>query len=265
MRKADKIKLSVIVGVSLLAFVVGCVDTSVQPLPTSINYKSEVNIVNLTTGAGAATFTVYNATVNQDSLANNTLFAPIDYSSIAFSGTADMGSALPASTYQEVPSGSKAIVASYANIPAYKDTFRLAFDSQYKMSVFIFGDTSDGGRTYYKSLERYTWQSPGSSDGAALFPSGESAFRFVNGCPDASFLQVQIYAAANDSLIDFANADYKEGLSYYQLAAGNYYFLIVGDNNVYDSVAVSMGSMKRYTIVSYDNNANLQSKVLTDD
>jgi hypothetical protein len=264
MRKADKIKLSVIVGVSLLAFVVGCVDTAVQPLPTSINYKSEVNIVNLTTGAGAATFTVYNATVNQDSLANYTLFAPIDYSSIAFSGTADMGSALPASTYQEVPSGSKSIVASYANI-AYKDTFRLAFNSQYKMSVFIFGDTSAGGRTYYKSLERYTWQSPGSSDGAALFPSGESAFRFVNGCPDASSLQIQIYAAANDSLIDFGDFNYQDVVSYYQLAAGNYYFLIVGDNNVYDSVAVSMGSMKRYTIVSYDNNANLQSKVLTDD
>ena len=53
MRKADKIKLSVMVGVSLLAFVVGCVDTAVQPIPTSIDYKSDVNIVNLAAGTGA--------------------------------------------------------------------------------------------------------------------------------------------------------------------------------------------------------------------
>lgn len=264
MRKADKIKLGVIVGVSLLAFVVGCVDTAVQPLPTSIDYKSEVNIVNLTTGTGTATIAAYNAVVNQDSLMNNTLFTNIDYSSPAFSGTADIGSALPANTYQTVGSGSKSIVVSYSNT-ARVDTFRLAFDTQYKMSVFLFGDSAAASGVYVKSTERYTWQTPGSTDGAALFPSGESAFRFVNGCPDASSLQIQIYAAANDSLIDFSDFNYQDVASYYQLTAGNYYFLIVGDNDVYDSVAVSMGSMKRYTIVSYNDNANLQSKVLTDD
>jgi hypothetical protein len=270
MRKADKIKLSIIVGVSLFAFVVGvvgCVDTSVQALPSTVNYSSEVNFVNLSTGLGTATFSTYGSVVDQDSLAAGILATKYDWSSpvSALSGAPTLGSMLPANgSYLTEPAGKKAIVVTYST--GAQDTFKVSFDSNWKMRFFLLGDSSSASsRILMKSSERYIWQTPGSTDGAGIFPSGEAAFRYVNGCPDASFIQVQIYAAANDSLIDFANADYEESLAYYQLAAGNYYFLIVGDNNVYDSVAVSMGSMKRYTIISYGYNANLQSKVLTDD
>lgn len=264
MRKADKIKLSVMVGVSLLAFVVGCVDTAVQPIPTTIVYKSDVSIVNLVAGTGAATVNVYHSIVDQAAMDTNNLATKIDYSSATMSGTANLGATLPASNYREMPSGGIAVVASYANSAA-QDTFITSATSQYKMRFFLFGDSTAASRSLVRSTERYTWQTPGSSEGAQVFPSGETAFRFVNGCPDASSLQIQIYSAADDSLIDFGDFNYQDIASYYQLPAGSYYFLIWGDNNVYDSVAVSMGSQKRYSIISYDYNANLKSKVLTDD
>ena len=262
MRKADKIKLSVMVGVSLLAFVVGCVDTAVQPIPTTIVYKSDVSIVNLVAGTGAATVNVYHSIVDQAALDTNNLATKIDYSSATMSGTANLGSTLPSSSYREMPSGGIAVVTSFAN--SAPDTFITSATSQYKMRFFLFGDSTAGSRSLVRSTERYTWQTPGSSEGAQVFPSGETAFRFVNGCPDASSLQIQIYSAADDSLLDFGDFNYQDVASYYQLPAGSYYFLIYGDTS-YDSVAVSMGSQKRYTIVSYNYDANLQSKVLTDD
>ena len=73
MRKADKIKLSVMVGVSLLAFIVGCVDTSVQPIPTTIDYQSNVSIVNLVAGGGVAAIAVYSAIPDPAALANDSL------------------------------------------------------------------------------------------------------------------------------------------------------------------------------------------------
>jgi Domain of unknown function (DUF4397) len=266
MRKADKIKLSVIVGVSLLAFVVGCVDTAVQPIPTSINYQSEVSVVNLTEGTGTATINMYGAIVDQDSLARNILATKIDYSSAQITGTGiAAGSTVPASSYQTVPSGSKAIVVTYSGI-AYKDTFQLSADSQYKMRIFFVGDTSAGGRTYVKSDERYTFQTPGSSDGANLFPSGSGWIKIFNGMIAADTVTVksiEIKGGTLDTTIT-TGVKYASNTGYIEIPSGNYMLYITTTNNA-DSVAFTAGSMHRYTAVMYNTEANLQLKVLTDD
>jgi hypothetical protein len=272
MRKADKIKLSVIVGVSLLAFVVGCVDTAVQPIPTTIDYKSDVNIVNLAAGTGAATVNVYHAVVDQNALAQNTLQTKIDYSSATMSGTAiAMGSTLPASTYQEIPSGGLAVVVTYANSAA-KDTFLLSADSQYKMRLFIVGDTSAAGRSLVKGAERYIWQTPGSTEGAQLFPAGSGWLKVFNGCPDTSItkISIDIQDAATDSSYDkgdltFQNATAGDRSGYFQLPTGKNYNLIVTAGTTVDTVAFTPASQKRYTAVVYDYAASLQVKILTDD
>jgi hypothetical protein len=269
MRKADKIKLSVMVGVSLLAFVVGCVDTAVQPIPTSIDYKSDVNIVNLAAGTGAATVNVYHAVVDQNALAQNTLQTKIDYSSATMSGTGiAMGSTLPASTYQEIPSGGLAIVVTYANSAA-KDTFLLSADSQYKMRLFIVGDTSSAGRTVVKTTERYIWQTPGSTEGAQVFPAGSGWLKVFNGSPDGS-VSIDIQDAATDSSYDKADVDFQNATAgtrsgYFQLPSGKNYNLIVTAGTTVDTVAFTPGSQKRYTAAVYNYAASLQVKILTDD
>jgi hypothetical protein len=264
MRKADKIKLSVMVGVSLLAFVVGCVDTAVQPIPTTVDYKSDVNIVNLAAGTGAATVNVYHAVVDQNALASNILQTKIDYSSATMSGTGiALGSTLPASTYQEIPSGGLAVVVTYANSAA-KDTFLLSANSQYKMRLFIVGDTSAAGRSLVKGTERYIWQTPGSTEGAQLFPAGSGWLKVFNGCPDSS-VSFDVQDAATDSSYDKAGLDFSTGAGYYQLPSGKNYNLIVTAGSTVDTVAFTPGSQKRYTAIIYNFGANLQVNVLTDD
>ena len=265
MRKADKIKLSVMVGVSLLAFVVGCVDTAVQPLPTSIDYTSEVSVVNLTAGTGTATISVYNAKVNADSLTNNLLLTEIDYSKAAISANVDLGSTLPDNGYQELPAGGKAIVVSYTN-SAYKDTFKLTTDSQYKMRIFIVGDTAAGTRTAIKSAERYTWQTPSSTDGAQLFPADSGWLRVFNGSPDGSgAVSVDVRDAVKDSSYDAADVNFKSVSSYFKLPSGNNFNLIVTAGSTVDTVAFTPASQKRYTAVVYNYAASLLVKILTDD
>jgi hypothetical protein len=268
MRKADKIKLSVIVGVSLLAFVVGCVDTAVQPIPTSINYNSDINVVNLTAGTGTATVSVYDAVVDKDSLAVNVLTTKIDYSSALLNGSSVAeGSTVPTSAYQTVPAGGKAIVVTYSNTSVPADTFKLTTDTDYKMRLYIVGDASTGGRSLVKSTERYIWQTPGSADGAALFPADSGWIRFFNGSVNAgSVSQVEIKGGSVDTTVAVA-LSFKGGSPYIQVPSGTAYtlFVTVGAN-VDSSQTVTPGSKGRYTTVVYgDTTAGVQVKVLTDD
>ncbi len=262
MRKADKIKLSVMVGVSLLAFVVGCVDTAVQPIPTSINYYSDINVVNLAVGTGSATIGVYDAVVDPDSLAINVLTTKINYSSAVLSGTAAMGATLPASSYQQVPAGGKGIIVSYASAPT--DTFKLSTDSDYKMRLYIVGDNTAGGRQMVKSTERYIWQTPGSTEGATLFPAGSGWLNFFNGSPDGD-VSVDIQDAATDSSLDAVDVTLFKTSGYLQVPSGKTYNVIVTAGTTVDTVAITPGSQKRYTTLIYDTAANLKLAVLTDD
>ena len=58
MKKADKTKLLYVIGISLVLFMFGCVDTNVQNVPSSIDYHSQVKFVNLIDSVGTATISV---------------------------------------------------------------------------------------------------------------------------------------------------------------------------------------------------------------
>ncbi len=264
MRKADRIKLSVIVGVSLLAFVVGCVDTAVQPIPTSIDYRSQISVVNLTVGTGTAAVSVYGAkagVVNGDSLVNN-----IDYSSALLSGSLTLGAIAPTAAYQDVPAGSKAIVVSYTS--AAKDTFKLTTDTDYKMRLFIIGDNSAGGRSVVKSTERYIFQTPGSSSGAKLFPDGYGWVRFFNGSPDVGTVgDVVVKGGKLDTTFSVSAGFGKGSASYLKLASGTAYSFTVRSSakDTLTTFSQTPASKGRYTAIIYDAKASLKNKVLTDD
>lgn len=262
MRKADRIKLSVIVGVSLLAFIVGCVDTSVQPIPKSIDYRSQISVVNLTVGTGTATVNVYGAkpsVAGDGSLADN-----IDYSSAILTGSLTLGSVAPA-TYQDVPAGAKAIIVTYTS--AAKDTFKLTTDTDYKMRLFIVGDNSAGGRTLVKSAERTIFQAPGSSGGASLFPDGYGWVKFFNGSPDVGTVgDVVVKGGKLDTTFAF-NAGFAKGSDYLKLASGTAYTFTVRSDakDTLTTFSQTPASKGRYTTVIYDVKASLKNKVLTDD
>ena len=162
MRIPYKTKLLLAISICTLIFIAGCVDTSVQSIPTSIDYSSQIKIVNLVTGAGTATLTL-----NGQSL-----------------GTADFGSEVPGSqlAFLTIPSGNKTLSASFVSA-ASKD-FQFAAATEYKLRVFLVGTaTSNNLITNY---QRYIWQTPGSTNGNALFPADTGQVAFFNGSPDAT-------------------------------------------------------------------------------
>ena len=63
MRIPYKNKLLVAMLFGILVYVVGCVDTSVQTIPESINYTSQLKVVNLVSGGGTATISLISNTL----------------------------------------------------------------------------------------------------------------------------------------------------------------------------------------------------------
>src|SRR3970282_2928283 len=51
-------RLLLTMSIWTVVFIAGCVDVSVQPIPYSVNYSSQIKVVNLVSGAGTATLTL---------------------------------------------------------------------------------------------------------------------------------------------------------------------------------------------------------------
>ncbi len=137
MNKAYKLKLLYIFGISLIFYLVGCVDTSVENIPQQLTYKSMVRFVN-----DADT----TATVN------------IDGGQVATLESSQT------SGYSEINSGSRNISATYASGPNVQQT--LSMDTDSKITVTIIQDTSyivqgedtvgfDLVRSFKKSVDGY--------------------------------------------------------------------------------------------------------------
>ncbi len=101
MNKADKFKLLYIFGISLIFYFIGCVDTSVQNIPTSIDYHSQIQILNLASVNGAVTIDVVNADGSMDGT----------------TGQLNVGDAYPADgqPFMDIPSGAKTFNVTFAN------------------------------------------------------------------------------------------------------------------------------------------------------
>jgi len=240
MRIVYKTKLLLAISVFTVIFIAGCVDTSVQPIPNSINFSSQIKVVNLVSGAGTATLTL-----NGQSL-----------------GSADFGSEVPGSQsdFLTIPAGSKTLNASFASA-ASKD-FQFAATTDYKMRIFLFGTAASNDLV--AKLQRYIWQTPGSDNGKALFPADTGQVAFFNGSPDATLNSVTIDGTTT---IEFDSPlEMGDGTSYIKLKSGNSSFNVLYNDSLHITFDYDLAAKGRYTAVIYDAAANnIKSAVFVDD
>ena len=239
MRIPFKNKLLVLSVLSIIVYVGGCVDTSVQTIPDSIDYRSQIKIVNLVSGGGTATITLNNVSL----------------------GTLDPGNELPNSSasFLDVPSGNKVLSVNYSADSLRQ--YRFAADTEYKMRIYLVG--TPGSAQVVKNLQRYIWQTKDSQNGAKLFPADTGHVQYFNGSPFATLNSVTINGT---DVIEF-DTPLATGqiYPYSKLAAGNYSFDVLYNDTLHTTFDYTVSSKGRYTIIFFDNSGNLQSKVLVDD
>lgn len=238
MRIPYKTRLLIAIGFISVLLIAGCVDTSINPIPDSIAYSSQMKVVNLVEGAGQATLTL-----NGQPL-----------------GTAAVGGEVPGSgtAFLTVPSGSKVLAASFTS--AANNTYQFAATTDRKFRVFLVGDATKNSAVIM--TQRYVWQTKDSPEGAALFPDGYSWVAFFNGSQHAVLNSVTIDSTTTTPFTGGLAMGQAKG--YMKLNAGSHSFEIAhGDTSLtFKSTVASKG---RYTVVFYDSAATLKSKVLVDD
>jgi len=236
-----KTKLLLAICIFTLIFVEGCVDTSVQSIPTSIDYSSQIKIVNLVSGAGTATLTL-----NGQSL-----------------GTADFGSEVPGSqtAFLTIPSGNKTLAATFAT--ASSKNFQFAAATDYKIRIFLVGTVSSNNLV--SNYQRYIWQTPESANGSALFPADTGQVAFFNGSPDAVLNSVTIQGAS-DTTVEFVSPlAMGDGVTYTKLKSGSYTFDVLYNDSLHVTFNSTLNSKGRYTAVIYDAAASIKNAVFIDD
>jgi hypothetical protein len=232
-------RLLVTISICTLIFIAGCVDTSVQSIPTSIDYSSQIKIVNLVSGAGTATLTL-----NGQSL-----------------GTAAFGNEVPGSqsAFLTIPSGNKTLAASFAT--ATSKNFQFAAATDYKIRIFLVGTAASNNLV--SNYQRYIWQTPGSANGSALFPADTGWVSFFNGTPDATLNSVTIDGTTTiefDSPLAMGNS-----APYLRLKSGSHSFNVLYNDSLHTTFDKNLDARGRYTAVIYDAAASIKNAVFTDD
>ena len=231
-------RLLLIMSIWTVVFITGCVDVSVQPIPNSINYSSQIKVVNLVSGAGTATLTL-----NGQSL-----------------GSVDFGSEVPGpqSAFLTILAGSKTLSASFASA-ASKD-FQFAATTDYKIRIFLVGTAASNDLV--TNSQRYIWQTKDSDNGKALFPPDTGQVAFFNGSPDAVLNSVTI----NGTTIIFDSPlEMGDGAPYIMLKSGSYSFNVLYNDSLHTTFDYNLGAKDRYTAVIYDAAASIKNAVFVDD
>lgn len=242
MRIPYKSKLLVAMLFGIMVYVIGCVDTSIQTIPESINYTSQLKVVNLVSGGGTATISLNNQSL----------------------GSLDFGSELPnaQAAFLNIPSGNKVLNVTYTGGTAKE--YRFAADTEYKLRVFLVGTPSDA--QVIKVLQRYTWQTKDSPNGALLFPADTGFVSFFNGSTDATLNGVTINNTLDTLNIDFASPLALGGINTStKLKAGTYSFKVAYNDSLETFFEYTVGAKNRYTVVIYDTVGSLKNSVLVDD
>ena len=237
MRIPFKSRLLLAIGICIVVVIAGCVDTSVNPIPSSINYESQIKVVNLVSGAGQATLT-------------------LDGQSL---GTANFGSEVPGSgsSFLTIPSGSRTLAATFAS--ATGQTYTFAASTEYKYRLFMVGTASSSELVGMR--QRYVWQTKDSQNGAKLFPADTGWVAMFNGSPDAVLNSVSI----NGTSTSLGNLASGTGYSYMKLAAGSYTFDVTYNTDQHVTFDYTVASKGRYTAVVYDSSASIKNAVFIDD
>lgn len=244
MRYLYKPKLLLVVSICTIIFIAGCVDTSVQTIPNSVNYSSQIKIVNLVSGAGTATLTL-----NGQAL-----------------GSVDFGNEIPGATsdFLTIPSGSKTLSATFAGAAA--KSYKFAATTDYRIRIFLFG--TGASNDLFSSSQRYIWQTKNSSGAGDLFPADTGQVAFFNGSPDA---KLNSFKAVETSGTDTISGSFGGGLEtgkmdpYRKFKAGTYAFNVLYNDSLHATFNHTLGAKSRYTAALYDAAATLKNSVLTDD
>ncbi|MFZ0455567.1 MAG: DUF4397 domain-containing protein [Ignavibacteriaceae bacterium] len=249
MNKADRFKLLYIFGISLMFYFIGCVDTSVQNIPTSFDYQSQLQLVNLASVSGTATIDI----VNVDG-------------SVAASTQLSVGSAYPADPqpFMDIPSGTKTFKVTFSNA-SFNNEFKYTIDSERKIRLFLINPDSSS-TNLIKTDERYTWQTKNSDNAGNLYPAGSASIAFFNASPTTT---IDILLAQDSTLTPSLAVG--KALPYMTFKAGNITVTFkkdttgVGGNPTLASATIDAKSQGRYSAVLYGTTGNLQAKVYTDD
>jgi hypothetical protein len=121
MRIPYKTRLLIAISVLTVVFIAGCVDTSVNPIPNSVDYSSQLKVVNLVTGVSQQAA----LTLNGTSL-----------------GTADFGSEVPGSgsAFLTLGAGAKTFDAAFSNaLTDANQGYKFSLTTDYKYRLFMVG------------------------------------------------------------------------------------------------------------------------------
>ncbi len=240
MHKADKIKLLSLLGISLILFLSGCVDTSVQPIPSSIDYRSQVNFVNLAAGVGSAA-------VRMDLKSGGS----IDFGSLA------LGNDSPSNSFKDIPAGAKTFYITYSGGKA--DTLKTSTETDTKMRLILIGDPSS--RTLVKSVKGYIFATKADTN---IYPKNVAQVAFFNGSPDDTINTVKVVEGSKTSVMALPD-NLTGSSSYTEFTPDTYTFSVTTGAGSEASKSVTLNSQGRYTVIVYDYLQNLKITVLTDD
>ena len=242
MRKDDKNKLWIIMSISLLFFLAGCVDTGVQVIPSSINYTSQVKIVNLAAGMGSASIAMKTKSGST-----------VTFGAIAF------GDVSPVTV---VPAGPATLSVTYSS--GGTENLTTLTDTDYNLFLYIVGDAS--GRIVVKSLNRMVFQAAYTS----IYKKGVAQIAFFNGSPDGTINSIEAVQGSDTSAIDLSApiASGTGSASFLEMQPGSYTFILTatsGDTETKTAMTVNLAEKNKYTAIVYDKVSSLKSKILTDD
>jgi hypothetical protein len=230
MRIPDKVKYLLVLCSGLLFFVTGCVDTSVQSIPSQIVYNSQVKFTNLVAGAGAATLTMNGQSI----------------------GTVGFGEETSDMTVQ---AGSKTLSVNYAS--ASNQQYLFSTDTDYKLRVYLVGTASSNN--VLKNLQRYIFQTPN-------VPQDTAQVTFFNGSPNVTFDGITLNGTDTTEVSFDSPLALGDASSMMLFKSGTYSVDVMYNDSLSTSFSsVNMGAMHRYTVVLYDTLGNLQLKPFTDD
>lgn len=239
MLKNSKIQILLILSLGIVLILAGCVDTSVNPIPSSLNYRSQVKVVNFATGVASATIQL------QDKSGSKTSFGAVAY------GAENGGG------FKDIPAGNKTLLFN-------SESYKLSADTDIKMRVFILGSSSD--RSVAKLTERYIFQTKNSPNSENLYPSDSAAVNFMNGSSDASIDGFIATAQGGDTTVTFSSAlESGNAVSNVKLKAGSYDFYVLSAGDTLATFKTVLGARSRYTAAVYGSSTTLKGKVFTDD
>jgi hypothetical protein len=258
MNKADRVKLIYFFSISLLIFLYGCIDTNVQVIPSSFDFRSQLKIVNLASLGGAATIKVLDNTKKV----------------VATASALNVGDEYPGSgtAFIDIPAGTHTFIGSFANISKI-DTVVQSLDSDKKVRLFLI-ENADSTRKLVSCFQRYTTQTKGSAYGKGLYPVDSACVLFFNGARDISVAAIEVKGTTGsttvfDSTITFSTAlSTGQAFAYVKLKiASNYAITFIDpDGNLSAVATFTPQSQGRYSAVIYGSkSATYKSKVYTDD